>query len=441
MTHSRPSVGSIFLLAMCCVICASASGQSRPADATLSPAQRVAALKSIAAIFEEQYVIADMRPRIVERLRAAQASGRYDVDDPGVFAGRITEDLLDVSGDKHLSLTFDPVGYAAALAPADSAEGEQALWRRQAIRSHHGLAEMKVLGGNIRYLRITGFHWADDATGSAYDDAMRFLKEGDAAIIDIRSNGGGAHPAVRYLVSHFMRGGVLEMTFLQGSQMPEQWRTLEHLPAGRLQGMPLYVLIDGGVASAAEAFAYDVQQFKLGELVGARTVGAANNNILLPVAPSFIVSVSHGRPVHAISKTNWEGVGVAPSVEAPATQALEIAQSLALKRLSEKPAATAENLADYAWAKAAVEAALRPVVPAPARLQSLAGRYGRANVELREGVLWLSRPNRETVRLRPLTADGLFAVEGVDSLRVRLTGRALELLRADEPAPRVFPRG
>jgi C-terminal processing protease CtpA/Prc len=76
-----------------------------------------------------------------------------------------------------------------------------------------------------------------------------------------------------------------------------------------LKGKPLYVLIDGGVGSAAEAFAYDVQQFKLGELIGATTAGAANNNDLLPIAPAFILSISSGRPEHAVSKTTGRAWG------------------------------------------------------------------------------------------------------------------------------------
>jgi hypothetical protein len=415
-------------------------GACTPALA-LSSAEQDAALKAIVAVLEEQYVFPEMRPRIIAQLKSAQRKGRYATDDPVIFAERITDDLREVSGDRHLSLVVDPAGYAAAKAGDDGNANEQAVWRRQALRNHHGLAEMKVLGGNVRYLKITGFEWVEDETGPAYDDAMRFLKGGDAAIIDIRGNGGGTHAAVRYLVSHFMRGDVLEMTFLAGSEVPRQSRTLEYLPAGRLQNLPLYVLIDGGAASAAEAFAYDVQQFKLGELVGARTVGAANNNKHVPIAPNFILSVSFGRPLHAVSNANWEGVGVAPTVDAPPQQALQFAHALALKRLSEKKDATPENRNDYTWAATAVEASLHPVVLTPDRLQSLAGRYGPAQVDFRDGMLWVIRPNRPTLRLVPMTADGLFAVDGIDRMRVRLTGQALELLRAGDPAPRVFPRG
>jgi hypothetical protein len=83
---------------------------------------------------------------------------------------------------------------------------------------------------------------------------------------------------------------------------------------------------------------------------------------------------------------------------------------------------------------------LHPVSFTPAQLQSLAGSYGATKVEFRDGELWLSRPNRPVMRLLPLTADALFAVERNDTFRVKLTGPTLEILRVGEPTPRVFPR-
>ncbi|WP_129648032.1 S41 family peptidase [Peristeroidobacter agariperforans] len=422
------------------LMCASALGQAQPAAAELSAAEREAALNAIIAAFEQRYVFPQMRPRIIERLQTQARNGRYTTSDPLVFAERVSEDLKSVSHDKHLWLSFDPAGYAIASRSTAENGGEEALWQRLALREHHGLTEMKVLEGNVRYLRISRFDWLNDQTGAVYDDAMRFLKGGDAVIIDIRGNGGGAHAAVRYLVSHFMDPDVLEMTFLEGIDTQAQSRTLEHLPAGRMKGMPLYVLIDLSAASAAEAFAYDVQQFKLGELVGSKTVGAANNNTLLPIAPDFILSISYGRPVHPVSKANWEGEGVAPSIPAASHEALEVAHSAALTRLSEMTGVSAENRREYAWAKAAVDAKLNPVTLLPARLQPLAGRFGAIEVEFRDGTLWLSRPDREPARLSPMTADGLFAVERVDGLRVKLTGKRMELLRVGAAKPQVITR-
>lgn len=423
-----------------------ASAMPPPLPDQLTPKTRNAALDAIKTQFRESYVFPEMRPKIIERLDRGQKSGRYDVDDPFLFAERITEDLRDVAHDKHLSLQINPAAYAAAVAAPKSDAGEDAFMRRQAIRNHHGLTEMKRLPGNIRYLKISGFEWVNDETGAAYDDAMHFLKDGDAIIIDLRDNGGGSHGAVRYLVSHFMDADTLEMTFQEGSKPPVQSRTLEYLPAGRLKGKPLYVLINGFTGSAAEAFAYDVQQYKLGELIGVKTAGAANNNKLLPVAPNFILSVSYGRPVHPVSQSNWEGVGVAPDVETPSAQAFDLAQVRALDRLT-ADAKAPEARVEYAWAKTGVEARLHPVTLAPSALAALAGRYGKPGmgpgpieIAYRDDALWLVRPGRPTARLSPLTQDGLFAIEGTDFMRAKLNGKTLELHWHDDPAPRVYLR-
>ena len=426
------------LAGLLCV--ATIQAEPKPNARILTASERQTALTDIKKVFQERYVFPEMRPAIIERLDQQQRAGRYDTDDPIAFAERITEDLRDVSHDKHLSLTLDPKEYAARLAPPKSDEGEEASFRRQAIRDHYGLSEMKILPGNVRYLKIAGFEWVRDETGAAYDDAMRFLKDGDAVVIDIRGNGGGSHAAVRYLVSHFLPEDKLLLTFYAGSETPVQSHTVEYLPAGRLIGKPLYVLIDNGVASAGEDFAYTVEQFRVGELVGSKTVGAANNNDLLPIAPGFILSVSFGRPVHPVSKGNWEGVGINPTVEVRPSQALEVAQSLALKRLTENPGVSPESLAEYTWARIAIDAKLYPVTISSERLSALAGRYGDIAVDFRDGALWLSRPNRPTAPLSPLTADGLFAIDGVERLRVRLTGQKLELLLRGQPAPRVFAR-
>lgn len=409
-------------------------------QAPLSAPERASALRSIRAIFAESYVFPDMRPIILKRLEQGEQSGRYGVDDPRTFAQLITTDLQEVSHDRHLSLRVDAAAYAAALAPAASEDGQEAFRRREAIRNHHGLAATRLLPGNVRYLKITDFQWVKDETGICYDEAMRFLKEGDALIIDLRGNGGGSHAAVRYLVSHFLDGDLLELTFLEGAKPPIQSRTLDHVPAGRLMGKPLYVLIDSNVASAAEAFAYDIQQFKLGELVGARTAGAANNNNLLPVAPGFILSVSYGRPVHAVSQSNWEGTGIQPSVAAPPTQALELAQSLALAKLAAAPEVSPVLKAEYLWARAAAEAALHPIALGPAQAQALTGRYGTMTVSLREESLCLDWPGYPQARLTPMAEKGLFAYEGADYLRVRLTRARLEVIWADGRPPRIHSR-
>lgn len=412
----------------------------------LSANERAEALKLIKEKFRELYVIPEMRLMIIERLNKAQQSGRYETSDPQRFAERITEDLRDVAQDKHLSLSYDRAAYAAALAPSQSDAGEDAFRRRRAIRNNHGIAEMRILPGNIRYLKITRFEWVPDETGAIYDEAMRFLKDGDAWIVDLRGNGGGTSAAANYFLSHFHEPGTFGFTSYAGSELPQRNYALDYLPSGRLKGKALYILIDGSVGSAAEAVAYDLQQSKIAVLVGTKTAGAANNAKLLPIAPGFILSISYGRPLHVVTNTNWEGVGVKPDLEGDSFAALDMAQSRALKRLAEQPpGAPPGNLTEYNWALEAVEARLRPVNLSAAQMTVWAGRfqsmdYGEVKVGFESGVLWLERSGRPRARLSPLTANGVFAIEGSELLRARLTGKTLELLWRDDPNPRIFVR-
>jgi hypothetical protein len=425
-------VRALVLLALAPV----AFGQSR-----LSPEERAAALAAIEEQVQKFYVFPEQRAGIVDALGQARRAGRFDLDSPTAFADAVTEVLHATSRDGHLGLRYDPRWYAEATAPAGGAEDLAAVERRWAARDHHGLQEQRLLPGNMRYLKITGFPWTPDETGAAYDAAMRFLKDGDAIILDLRGNGGGDHAATRYLISHFLDGDVPLYTFLSQKGPATESRTLDYLPAGRLKGKPLYVLIDRGVRSAGEDVAYQVQQYKLGELVGATTAGAANNNEHVAIAPGFRLSLSIGRPVHPLSHGNWEGAGVPPTFPCPPAEALERAQMLALERLAQRATGDADPLsrAEIAWALQALEARLHPVTLPAARLRALAGTFGPVTVTLRDDALWIKRPDLDWARLVPMS-DGVFMIEGRDGLRVLLTPASLGLQALGAPEPRTFPR-
>lgn len=428
-------------LALLCSLLIATAALAQPAPRPLTAAQRTAALTAIKAAFRERYVIADKRAMIVARIDEQTRAGRYDVSDPQVFCDRLSDDLRAVAHDGHLGLRCDPAGYAAALAQPAGDAGGDAMWARRAARENHGIAELRRLPGNLRYLKLTGFHWTTDVTGAVYDDAMRFLRGGDAVIIDLRGNGGGEHAAVLYLISHFLPPNTFELEFHHVREPVSQMRTLEHVPAGRLRGVPLYVLIDGGTASAAEAFAYDVQQFRLGELIGSKTAGAAHNNAFVPIAPGFLLSISEGRPVHAIGRGNWEGTGIAPTTAVAPGTALEVAQQRALAKLAAAPTASPEARAEYAWARTAIDAKLAPPVVAAGTLARHAGRYAEYEIAWRDGALWFARLPGAPRRMIALTADGLFALEGAEHLRARFTPRGLELTSEQRPTPRIVPRG
>jgi C-terminal processing protease CtpA/Prc len=100
-------------------------------------------------------------------------------------------------------------------------------------------------------------------------------------------------------------------------------------------GKPLYVLTSARAASAAEEFASHVSLFKVGELVGETTAGAPHRNTLFPVPGGLRGEHLCGTAHSPDQQGNWEGVGVKPTVETPADQALDLAHMRAAARLAQ----------------------------------------------------------------------------------------------------------
>src|SRR5215212_9996658 len=97
--HRTLAVAPSLLLTAALLVAGSATPTlaQEPTAPGLSPTQRTAAVKAIAAALQASYVFPDMRPKLVERLRQSESAGRYQVDDPRAFADLVTEDLRDVA--------------------------------------------------------------------------------------------------------------------------------------------------------------------------------------------------------------------------------------------------------------------------------------------------------------------------------------------------------
>ncbi|HWT13759.1 MAG TPA: S41 family peptidase [Allosphingosinicella sp.] len=357
-------------------------------------------VEQVRRVIAERYVLPERRPALDSILARGLASGRYDVSEPGALAERINADLETAGRDRHLSFAYHPEHAAMLAAPAAGRTFDDAAFARQARAANHGVAELRVLPGNIRYLAYEGFIWVDGESAAALANAMRFLAGGDAVIIDIRRNGGGSPQAVQYLVSHFLPADRPLVTFHMGGEPePDRLSSLAELPAGRMIGKPLYVLTSGGTASAAEEFSGHVGGYRLGELVGETTAGAGFRNEMVAIEGGFVLSVSVGRAVLASTGRDWEAVGIAPTIRSEADQALDVAHVHALRRLA--AAASPEERPRLVAIAESVEARIAPRSPALA-LAAYAGEYGERAVSLEEGRLYYRRGNRPKTALVPL---------------------------------------
>jgi hypothetical protein len=207
---------------------------------------------------------------------------------------------------------------------------------------------------------------------------------------------------VGYLTSAFTpKGADIYNVFVRRdgtqSEAPLDWH-----PAPRLD-VPLYVLISGRTGSAAEALAYTLKNAKRATVIGERSGGAANPGGPVDVGNGFSVFVSDGSPVSPITGRNWEGDGVQPTIDAPAHDALRVAQVHALEiqlaKNTREDAMTAVR-----WALEALQAPKR----VERDLSPLTGSYGDFRIAMEGDALLLLQGRRPSRILRSLGNDAFF---------------------------------
>jgi C-terminal peptidase prc len=180
----------------------------------------------------------------------------------------------------------------------------------------------------IGYIRLSTFMSNDGS--QEFKQALKKLEKTKGLIIDLRGNPGGAPAMVGYLASAFTAHNASIYNVFHSrvgtvSEAPAEWYATPRVD------VPVYVLIDGRTGSAAESFAYTLQQARRATIVGEHSGGAANPGRFFAAGHGFRVFVPTGSPVNPISRGNWEGTGVIPDVASSSDDALETALALAGK--------------------------------------------------------------------------------------------------------------
>jgi hypothetical protein len=421
MPSSRLRGGSAIAMALAAALAAPAAANPVDGEAAEEPAtvdaNRIA--REVRDAIAANYVLTGKIPAIATALDAGIASGRYAGLADRPLAERLNQDLTEAAHDKHLSIQFDPAHASMMNGAMGDEVNEGPEWERIARSMNHGVAELKLMEGNVRYMNLVGFAWTGDSSARVLDNAIGFLGAGDAVVIDLRYNGGGSPKAIEYLFSHFVEPGQPLMTFyMGGGKAPQQHDALAELSAGRLLGKPLYVLTSRMSISAAEAFAALVKDYGVGEIVGETTAGAAYRNSFFPIAGQYLLSVSVGRGEVGPSKLDWEGTGIEPTVAIDAGNALEAAHMNALRKLAQNAPQPGRMMME---AKATMLAAKLNPAQAAHPLAAYTGQFGDRAITAEGEALFSQRSNGPKTRLLPRLE---YAV---------LDGRAnaMEVIRAD----------
>jgi retinol-binding protein 3 len=308
-------------------------------DLTIDAATRAAVVDSLARQIEARYVFPDVAKKVAKALRERSKKGRYDgLASAKAFNDTLSANLRELANDLHLRTHYrhDPLplqGERGAPSPE-----ERARMVADARRINFGFQRVERLPGNVGYIELTGFDGSSEA-GAVAQTAMQFLAHTDALIFDLRRNGGGDPNMIVFLLSHLYGDDDrvhINDFYTRGETLLPQYWTMTTVPGPRFVDKPVYVLTSSRTGSAAEEFAYDIQQLKRGTLVGETTAGGANPGSMVRLNDHFAAFIADGRAINPISKTNWEGVGVKPDVAVKASEALQTAHVAAVNALIAK---------------------------------------------------------------------------------------------------------
>jgi retinol-binding protein 3 len=298
-------------------------------------------INKVASIMQEKYVFAEIGEKMANFIHSQYKNGEYNsFTEVKPFCKKLTTDLRTICNDKHVFVFYSPeeaydVRAANNMLPQEQIDKLKEKFIISDKRRNYGFQKLEILEGNIGYLKLT--YCPNISAAETCIAAMGFLANTDAIIIDLRDNGGGEGIGGVFESYFFTPDRVYlgESFFRDTTLNTESW-TLPYVPGKRMSDTDLYILTNSRTFSAAEGFTYGLQQIKRAVVVGETTKGGAHPIDVLIVEGAILTQVSIGYSYHKTSKTNWEGVGIKPDIEATSENALHVAHISALKHLIEK---------------------------------------------------------------------------------------------------------
>lgn len=303
-------------------------------DGTVDSATRAQVIDSILKRLKDSYVFPDVAKKMESAIRERVSKKEYDqITSARSFSETLTRDLQAVSQDKHLRVRYSHEVLPERGPRREPTAEEREETRRDFTWMNHGFNKVERLRGNIGYIEFSGF-FNEEHGAETVASTMNFLNGTDALIIDLRNNGGG-NPRMVALVCSYLFGGdpvhLNDLYWREGDRTEEFW-TRKEVSGKRYLDRDVYVLTSKRTFSGAEEFAYNLKSLKRATIIGETTGGGAHPGGSFRVHEHFSAFIPTGRAINPITKTNWEGTGVAPDVDVPASQALSVARLMALKK-------------------------------------------------------------------------------------------------------------
>jgi hypothetical protein len=342
------------------------------------------------SLLHRNYIFPDRIRAIETGINTAWRNGRYkQSSELSGFLDLLNADLESFGKDHHLDVFYGPARVAQIRAEArnESSNNKPVVtegWLKQMRYENFRLRKLERLDGNIGYLKFLNFPPLD-AARTSIDAAMTFLTYSDALVVDLRGNGGGSAETMNYLLGYFLTDStpISAYRYLDGSVV----HTIVPAVAGVRKfaaAVPVYILTGSGSSSAAEGFAYTLQQYGRAKTVGQQTRGEGNPGRLFAVTDSLYMMIPTAEAINAVSKKSIDGIGVTPDISSREDQALTAALIEANQHLAHS-AVDPQQKALYSWQIPFLENEMHPAALPDSIARNLVGMYEGGRKILIEG--------------------------------------------------------
>ncbi len=403
------------------------------AKEALTKQEKESTINAISTKLQTTYVFPNVAKEMSNLIRKNFKIGAYNaLQNPHDFANQLTTDLVSVSKDKHLRVTYTPIVKASRNTKRKPEDSLITVNRyiNTLKRDNFGFKELKILDGNIGYLDLRSFSDARYGKLTAIS-AMNFLSNSDAIIIDLRKNGGG-NPNMIQLLTSYLYGSTpvhLNTFYWRPTDSHSETWTLPTVNGERSPKTPVYILTSTRTFSAAEEFSYNLKHLKRALLIGETTGGGAHPGGPVRATEKFTIWVPSGRAINPITKTNWEGTGVTPHINVSSDKALETAQIKAIESLMNGTKDT-KKLAYYTWGLTTLKSRLYPIVLENSTIKRYVGSYNKRQITTEKNKLFYQNGTGKKYELIPLDKQA-FALKGWSAFRVRFILRKEGILELE----------
>jgi hypothetical protein len=290
-------------------------------------------------LLRANYVFPEQAGQAATAIEARLEAGEYDDLDEITLTERLTRDLQEITGDRHLRVVLGggPGPRRQRIEEPEEPKDHEArrlAMRRMGRLDNFGIRQVERLDGNVGYLDVRRVAVPANA-GPAIGAAMELVAGTYALIIDLRHNHGGAPEGVVFWCSYLLdeRPTHLNDIFHADTGETRQFWALPYVPGTRYLDRPVFVLTSGRTFSGGEDFAYTLQALGRATVIGETTGGGAHPTRGFPISAAVHIGIPFARSVNPVTGTNWQGTGVVPDVPADAERAYDVAYARALEKV------------------------------------------------------------------------------------------------------------